>query len=84
MNIKLSVIIPIYNSEKFLDRCINSIINQTLKSIEIICIDDCSTDNSFNILTELKNKNDQLIIVKNKERLGAGESRNIGIKIANG
>lgn len=84
MNIKLSVIIPIYNSEKFLARCINSIINQTLKPIEIICIDDCSTDNSFNILTELKNKNDQLIIVKNKERLGAGESRNIGIKIANG
>ena len=44
-SINLSIVIPVYNSEKYLNKCLNSIINQTLNEIEIICIDDCSTDN---------------------------------------
>lgn len=50
--VKVSVIIPVYNAEKYLEKCLDSVINQTLKEIEIICIDDCSTDNSYSILKE--------------------------------
>ena len=49
---KISVIIPIYNVEPYLRRCLDSVINQTLADIEIICINDCSTDNSLEILKE--------------------------------
>ena len=53
MNIpKVSVIIPVYNSEKYLRTCLTSIVNQTMKEIEIICVDDGSTDNSLTILKE--------------------------------
>ena len=48
----ISVIIPVYNVEKYLEQCLNSIINQTLKNIEIICVNDCSTDKSLHILKE--------------------------------
>ena len=48
--IKVSIIVPVYNTEKYLSRCLDSIINQTLKEIEIICINDGSTDKSFEIL----------------------------------
>ena len=47
---KISVIIPVYNSELYLEQCLDSVISQTLKDIEIICVDDGSTDNSFEIL----------------------------------
>ena len=56
----LSIIIPIYNNEKFLPFCLNSIINQTIKNIEIICIDDGSTDNSIKILKKYKEKDHRL------------------------
>lgn len=48
----ISVIVPVYNVEKYLERCLDSIINQTLKDVEIICVNDGSTDNSINILKE--------------------------------
>ena len=51
-NPKVSVIIPVYNTEQYLRECLDSVINQTLKDIEIICIDDGSTDNSLSILRE--------------------------------
>ncbi|MBW5398326.1 glycosyltransferase family 2 protein, partial [Brachyspira pilosicoli] len=54
--IKVSVIVPVYNVEDYLRECLDSIINQTLKEIEILCIDDCSTDNSYNILEEYSKK----------------------------
>ena len=53
---KISVIIPIYNVSCYLKECLESIVNQSLKEIEIICIDDCSTDNSYEILLEYSNK----------------------------
>ena len=56
MHIKVSIIIPIYNVEAYLKECLDSVINQTLKEIEIICIDDCSPDNSYLILEEYKKK----------------------------
>ena len=81
---KISVIIPIYNSEKYIDRCLKSILNQDFKDIEIICIDDCSTDNSINILKEYQRLYNEIIILKNKKNCGAGESRNAGLKKASG
>ena len=53
MMIKVSVIVPVYNTSKFLEKCLNSLINQTLQDIEIICINDGSTDNSLEILEKI-------------------------------
>ena len=81
---KVSVIIPVYNTEKYLEKCLNSVCNQTLKDIEIICIDDCSTDNSLNILKEYASKDERIKLIEFKENKGAAVARNIGIKEAQG
>ena len=78
---KVSIIIPIYNSEKYLNRCIDSVLNQTLQDIEIILIDDGSTDNSPKICDEYK-KIDNRIIVVHKENEGQAKARNTGLEIA--
>lgn len=80
---KISVIIPVYNVEEYLKECLNSVINQTFKDIEIICIDDGSTDNSLNILKEFA-QNDERIIILTQQNKGAGSARNLGIKKAKG
>jgi capsular polysaccharide export protein len=82
-NPKVSVIIPVYNAEPYLRQCLDSIINQTLKDIEIICIDDSSSDNSFFILNEYANKDKRFIILKQKNS-GAAVARNRGLKIIDG
>ncbi|WP_069592857.1 glycosyltransferase family 2 protein [Methanosphaera sp. WGK6] len=82
--IKVSVIIPIYNTEQYLEQCLKSIEQQTLTDIEIICIDDCSTDSSLNILKNHAQKDKRIIILQNKENDGAGYSRNIGLDNAKG
>ena len=81
---KISVIIPIYNKEKFLAKCIESVINQTLKDIEIICLNDCSTDNSLTILEKYSKIDDRIKIVNFEKNQGASYARNKGIDIANG
>lgn len=81
--IKISVIIPVYNNETTIVRCIESVINQTLDGIEIIVIDDGSTDNSYNIVSEYSNKYSNLRVVKSKHQ-GQGLSRNIGLQMAKG
>ena len=82
--IKVSIIVPVYNVEKYLEQCLDSIINQTLKEIEIICIDDCSTDSSLSILEKYKLKDDRIVLIKNKVNLGKGDIRNLGINNSNG
>ena len=81
--IKITVIIPVYNVENYLKECLDSIINQTLKDIEIICINDGSTDKSLNIL-ETYAKKDKRIKIINQNNHGSGYCRNIGIKEAKG
>ena len=81
---KVSVIIPVYNVEKYLERCLDSVINQTLKDIEIICINDCSPDNSLEILKKYAKKDSRIQIVDLKENKGAAIARNEGLKIAQG
>lgn len=81
---KVSVIVPVYNAEKYLEKCISSIANQTMKDIEIIAINDGSTDNSLNILDSLSMRYKGRLRVISKENGGAGSARNIGIENANG
>lgn len=79
----ISVIIPIFNAEKYLSYAIESILNQTHKNLELILIDDCSTDNSWNILVKyIQFKN--VKVIKNTENLGVSKSMNIGINLAKG
>ena len=78
---KVSIILPIYNGEKYLNRCIDSIINQTYKNIELICLNDGSTDKTLSIL---KSYNDKRIKIIDKKNSGVSDTRNIGIKNATG
>ena len=80
---KISVVIPVYNVEKYLGQCLDSVIGQTLKDIEIICVNDGSKDSSFDILREYS-KQDERIIVIDKENSGYGDSLNIGFSAAKG
>lgn len=81
--VKVSVIIPVYNTEKYLRECLDSVINQTLKDIEIICVDDGSTDNSLQILQEYAKKDDRIIVLT-QENQKQGAARNKGLSIARG
>ena len=64
---KISVVVPVYNTEKFLRRCLDSIINQTLRDIEIICINDGSLDNSLEILQNYAQQDKRIKIINNKQ-----------------
>ena len=81
---KISIIIPIYNTEKYLRRCLDSVCNQTFGDIEIICINDCSTDGSLNILNEYAQKDNRIKIIDFKENRGVAIARNTGIDEAQG
>ena len=80
---KISVIIPVYNAEKYLSRCLESVINQTYKNLEIICINDKSTDNSAKILEEYS-QDSRIIVLNNENNQGSAISRNNGLDIATG
>lgn len=80
---KISVIIPVYNTSKYLEKCLDSLVNQTLKDIEIICIDDGSTDISLQILKEYE-KNDNRFKILTQKNQGQSVARNVGLRFANG
>ena len=80
---KISVIIPVYNVEKFMRNCIDSCINQTYKNLEIILVDDGSTDNSGKICDEYKNKDERIKVIHQKN-MGLAGARNSGLDIATG
>ena len=81
--IKLSIIIPVYNAEKYLAKCLDSVLAQTFKDLEIICVDDGSKDNSLNILNEYQRR-DERIKVFHKENGGANSARKLGLEKAKG
>ena len=81
---KVSIISPVYNREKYILRFLRSIQNQKFKDIEIIFIDDCSRDNSVNIIEELKKEDERIIFIKNKRRKGTLICRNLGVFISKG
>lgn len=80
---KVSVIVPIYNMEGYLEQCLDSIVSQTLKDIEIICINDGSTDRCFDILKNFSNRYSNICLI-NQANAGVSKSRNRGIDFAEG
>ena len=79
----VSIIVPVYNTEKYLHKCLDSLINQTLKDIEIICVNDGSTDDSLKILNEYAQKDSRIKIIT-QENKKQGAARNAGLEIATG
>ena len=83
MDEKISVIVPVYNVEQYLERCVASIINQTYKNLEIILVNDGSTDNSGQLCDELAKKDDRIRVI-HKKNGGVSETRNLGSRESNG
>ena len=83
MNDLVSIIIPVYNAEKYLSACVQSALSQTYKNIEIICVDDGSTDSSPEILNKLASDNPSIKIITQKNA-GGGAARNKGLDNASG
>ena len=81
--VKVSVIVPVYNGEKYLTQCLDSIINQTLEDIEIISINDGSEDNSLSILERYASMDNRIKIISTENR-GLGAARNSGLELATG
>lgn len=80
---KVSIIVPVYNVERYLRQCLDSLVNQTYQNIEIICVDDGSTDASSEILTEYALKNSKVRVIR-QENSGLSVARNVGFSFATG
>ena len=78
----ISVIVPCYNVENYIEKCVESILNQTYKNLEIILVDDCSTDNTLKLLKKFSKKYDNVSYLTNEKNSGAGYSRNNALKYA--
>lgn len=76
---KISVIVPVYNVEEFVAQCLDSIINQTYKNLEIICIDDCGSDKSVDIIKNYIQKDKRIKLLRHKSNYGLAVSRNTGL-----
>jgi len=83
-NPKVSIVLPVYNAEKFLDECMNSILNQSFTDFEFIIINDESKDKSFEILKKYAKKDKRIILLNNKKNMGCVNTRNRGLKMAKG
>ncbi len=83
-NIKVSVIVPVYNTEKYLKECLDSLVNQTLEDIQIVIVDDGSTDSSADIIAEYKEKYPQKITAIRQENGGQGKARNVAFGYCEG
>ncbi len=83
-SVKVSIIIPVYNVEKYISQCLESAINQSLKDIEIIIVDDCGSDKSMDIAQEYAKNDNRIKIIKNRQNQGPFTSRNNAVLAANG
>lgn len=84
MTPKVSVIVSVYESEKYFRKCIESFISQTYKNLEIICINDCSPENEATIIFEYKANDERIVYHRNESNVGAGYSKNKGLEISSG
>ncbi len=84
MNKMISIIVPVYNVEEYLSRCIDSLLNQTYTNFELILINDCSKDNSLAICKKYEEIDSRIIVIDNKKQSGVSASRNAGIEKASG
>ena len=83
MNPKVSVVVPVHNTEQYLRQCLDSLVSQTLREIEIICVDDGSSDGSLAILQDYAALDSRVCIIE-QESVGAGPARNAGLDAALG
>ena len=81
---RVSVIIPVYNVASYLPRCLDSVLGQTCRDIEVICVDDCSTDGSRAVLEKYAAQDARLRLLANETNKGAALSRNVGLDVAQG
>ncbi len=81
---KISVIIPIYNVEEYLAQCLESVVSQSYKNLEIICVDDCSKDNSISIVKSFMQKDNRIKLICHKSNKGLAVTRNTGLKSSSG
>lgn len=81
---KFSIIVPVYNSEKYLEKCMTSLLNQDIEEYEVILINDCSKDNSSVIIEEKYSDNNRIKVINNEKNLGLSDTRNNGMKVAQG
>lgn len=81
--VRVSIIIPVYNAERYLEQCVDSVIRQSLQELEILCVNDGSTDNSFEILKRMQAQEARMVILQ-QENQGAGAARNLALKQAKG
>mgnify|MGYP000162792797 CR=1 FL=1 len=81
---KISIVMPLYNAEKFLNETLDSILQQTFTDYELLCINDASNDQTVNIVNEYKKKDARICLINNEERMGAAKSRNRGIETSKG
>ncbi len=81
---KISVIIPVWNAEKFLEQTINSVLNQTYKNVEIVCVNDGSTDGSLEILKNIQKKHGEKVVIIDQKNQGGSVARNVGLEKATG
>ena len=80
----VSIITPVYNGEKYIEKCIESVLNQTYKNLEMIIVDDGSIDNSENIIKKYTKENSFIKYIKLKENRGISNARNVALKNATG
>ena len=80
----ISIIVPICNVEPYVSKCLDSIVNQTLKEIEIICIDDCSADRSAEIIREYAEKDPRIVPIFHEENLSTSQARKDGVSLSRG
>ena len=81
---KLSVIIPIFNTSKYLQKCLSSVLEQTYSDLEVVLVDDCSTDNSYEICRKIASNDNRIILYHNTENSGLSTICNIGMRLASG
>lgn len=84
INKKVSILVAVYNTEQYLRECLDSLLGQTHNNIQIICIDDASTDNSLAILNDYASRDSRIIVLRNDVNSGQSKSRNLGLKHATG
>ena len=83
INTKITVLLPVYNGEKYLNKCIDSILNQTFKDFTLLIIDDKSTDKSLDIIKSYSSNNSQVLLVQNKSNIGLTKTLNKGVNFTN-
>lgn len=81
---KVSILVAVYNGEKFIEKCLNSLVAQTYENIEIVCVDDYSTDNSVDIITKFMANDNRINLVKHNTNKGAAEARNTALSVSTG